>query len=107
MKKASSKIGKSGISTNLYNDVRNIILNARTAAIRSVDFERVMMYWRLGERIFVEEQHGKERADYGEYLVQNLSKQLEHEFGSGFSIRQLELCRQFYRLYPIGRNIDF
>jgi predicted nuclease of restriction endonuclease-like (RecB) superfamily len=100
-KKTSSKIEKPNISAELYNDVRNIILNARTAAIRSVDFERVMMYWQLGERIFVEEQHGKERADYGEYLVQNLSKQLEHEFGSGFSYRQLAYCRKFYRLYPI------
>ena len=59
----------------------------------------------MGERIFVEEQHGKERADYGEYLVKNLSEQLEHEFGSGFSIRQLELCRQFYRLYPIANAV--
>jgi len=105
MKKAIGKIEKSGISAALYDDIRTIILNARTAAIRSVDFERVMMYWRLGERIFVEEQHGKERADYGEYLVQNLSKQLEHEFGSGFSIRQLELCRQFYRFYPIANAV--
>jgi len=102
VKKTSSKIEKSGISTNLYNDVRNIILNARTAAIRSVDFERVMMYWRLGERIFVEEQHGKERADYGEYLIKNLAKTIEPEFGSGFGVRQLERARQFYRTYPIA-----
>ena len=37
-------------------DIRNIILSARTAAIRSIDFERVKMYWALGERIFCEEQ---------------------------------------------------
>jgi predicted nuclease of restriction endonuclease-like (RecB) superfamily len=101
MKKTSGKIEKSGINSSLYKDAREIILNARTTAIRSVDFQRVMMYWQLGERIFVEEQHGKERADYGEYLVQNLSKQLEKEFGSGFSYRQLAYCRKFYRLYPI------
>jgi len=105
MKKASGKIEKSGISANLYNDVRNIILNARTAAIRSVDFERVMMYWRLGERIFVEEQHGKERADYGEYLIKNLAKTIEPEFGSGFGVRQLERARQFYRTYPIASAV--
>jgi len=92
---------KPSINAALYDDVRNIILNARSAAIRSVDFERVMMYWRLGERIFVEEQQGKERADYGEFIVLNLSKQLENEFGSGFSYRQLAYCRKFYRLYPI------
>jgi hypothetical protein len=61
-----------------------------------------MMYWRLGERIFLEEQHGKDRAEYGEYLLDNLAKQLESEFGSGFSKRQLERTRQFYRAYPIA-----
>lgn len=50
-----------------------------------------------------EEQQGKERADYGTYLLQNLAKRLEPEFGSGFSYRQLKFCRQFYRTYP-NRN---
>ncbi|MCL2722086.1 MAG: PDDEXK nuclease domain-containing protein [Treponema sp.] len=90
-----------GISTSFYNDIKSIIIDSKNAAIRSVDFQRVLMYWRLGERIFVEEQHGKDRAEYGEYLVTSLSKQLEIEFGSGFGIRQLERSRQFYRLYPI------
>ena len=48
-----------------------------------------------------EEQLGKDRADYGTYLIKNLAKQLEPEYGSGFSYRQLAFCRQFYRLYPI------
>ena len=38
----------------------------------------------MGQRIFEEEQQGKERADYGAYLLQNLAKRLEPEFGSGF-----------------------
>lgn len=42
------------------------------------------MYWRLGERIFVEEQQGKERAEYGKYLIKNLSKEIEPEFDTGF-----------------------
>jgi hypothetical protein len=59
------------------------------------------MYWKLGERIFEEEQQGKERADYGTYLIRNLAIELEPEFGSGFSYRQLNWCRQFYRFYPV------
>lgn len=59
------------------------------------------MYWRLGERIFVEEQQEKERAEYGSYLLRNLSVKIQPEFGSGFSVRVLEQCRQFYRTYPI------
>lgn len=89
------------LHNNFVSDIKNIITSARESAVRSVDFERVKMYWRLGERIFVEEQQEKERAEYGKYLIKNLSKEIEPEFGSGFSIRQLERARQFYRTYPI------
>ena len=84
------------------NDIREIIDAARQNAVRSVDFCRVQMYWHMGKRIFEEEQQGKDRADYGTYLIKNLAKQLEPEYGSGFSVRQLERSRQFYRLYPIA-----
>ena len=87
------------------NDIRGIINSARKNAVRSVDFCRVQMYWHMGKRIFEEEQHGKDRADYGAYLIKNLAKQLEPEYGSGFSVRQLERCRQFYRLYPIASTL--
>lgn len=87
---------------SLYLDARNIIEHARNNAVRSVDFCRVQMYWNLGRRIFEEEQQGKERADYGSYLIKNLSKQLLPEYGSGFGVRQLERARSFYRLYPIA-----
>lgn len=89
----------------LVNDVRGIINTARENAVRSVDFERVLMYWRIGERIYVEEQKGKERAEYGAYLIQGLAKQLEGEFGLGFSVRRLEQSRQFYRTYPIANAL--
>ncbi len=84
------------------SDIRGIIDAARTQAVRSVDFCRVQMYWHMGKRILEEEQQGKDRADYGTYLIRNLARQLEPEYGSGFSVRQLEMCRQFYRLYPIA-----
>ncbi|WP_083758798.1 DUF1016 N-terminal domain-containing protein [Candidatus Amoebophilus asiaticus] len=55
---------------------------------------------------FEEEQEGKGRADYGTYLIKYLSKQLQPEFGSGFSSRQLYLYRQFYFTFPIVRTIE-
>ena len=56
----------------------------------------------IGKRIFEEEQQGKDRADYGTYLIKFLAKQLQPEYESGFSVRQLEHYRQFYRIYPIA-----
>ena len=90
---------------SLYNEVRKIIASARQNAVRSVDFSRVQMYWQIGRRIQKEEQKGKERADYGAYLLKNLAAKLEPEYGSGFSYRQLSFCRQFYRMYPIANAL--
>lgn len=92
-------------SGHLIDDAREIIENSRANAVRSVDFCRVQMYWNLGRRIFEEEQYGKERADYGAYIVKTLADKLEAEYGSGFSRRQLEFCRQFHRLYPIANAL--
>jgi predicted nuclease of restriction endonuclease-like (RecB) superfamily len=89
------------LNTNFVSDVKQIIVSAKETAVRSVDFSRVLMYWKLGERIVVEEQGGKERADYGSFLLHNLAKQIEPEFGSGFSYRQLAFCKQFYQTFPI------
>lgn len=89
----------------ILQDLRNIIQEAKQRAIRSVDFERVLMYWQIGKRILEEEQGGQQRAEYGKYLLKTLSEELEPEFGSGFSIRQLERYRQFYRIYPIASTL--
>lgn len=64
-----------------------------------------MMYWQIGQRIFEEEPQGKDRADYGKYLTEFLSEQLEPEYGSSFSKRQIELFRQFYRTFPIANAV--
>lgn len=89
------------ISNEFVTEIKTIIGHARESAIRSVDFQRVLMYWHIGHRIFEEEQHGKERADYGTCLIKHLAKELEPEFGSGFSYRQLYFCLQFYQTFPI------
>jgi predicted nuclease of restriction endonuclease-like (RecB) superfamily len=92
-------------SKTIIPDIKAIIANAKDKAIRAVDNERTSMYWRIGQRIFEEEQQGKDRADYGEYLTKFISKQLEPEYGSGYSKRQIELFRQFYRTFPIANAL--
>jgi len=93
------------LPTSFVQDIKTIIGQARTQAVRSVEFHRVEMYWKLGERIFTEEQQGKERADYGAYLIRGLASEIEPEFGSGFSVRTLEQSRQFYRTFPIANAL--
>lgn len=63
------------------------------------------MYWHIGKRIFEEEQDGKDRAHYGKFLTKYISEELEPEYGSGFSKRQIEIIRQFYRTFPIANAL--
>ena len=84
----------------LSQEVQRLINNSKDKAIRAVDFERVVLYWSIGKRIFEEIQGGKERADYGKHIIKNLSIDLEPVYGSGYSVRQLELMRQFYKYFP-------
>jgi len=90
------------IKNELINQIHLIIANSKERAIRSVDSERAFMYWQIGKAILEEQQLGKERANYGEFLIKSLSKELEPQLGKGFSSRQLERYRQFYRVSPIA-----
>lgn len=89
----------------LVADIKLIIAKSREKSIRAIDHERTLMYWHIGKRIFEEEQAGKDRADYGTYLIKYLSQQLQPEFGTGFSVRQINLYRQFYRVFPIVHTL--
>jgi predicted nuclease of restriction endonuclease-like (RecB) superfamily len=86
-------------------DIKAIIVQSKGKALRAVDHQRTLMYWDIGKRIFEEEQEGKDRADYGRYLTEYIAKELEPEYGSGFSKRQIELIRQFYRTFPNANTV--
>lgn len=89
------------LKKEFIQQIHRIISSSQERAIRSVDSVRVLMYWEIGKLIFEEEQGGKDRAGYGDFLIRSLSESLQPQFGSGFSVRQLEMCRQFYRIFPI------
>lgn len=85
----------------LLHKIISLIEEARERAIRSVDFHKVQLNWNIGRYIFEDEQNGKNRAEYGKYLIKYLSKNIEPVYGSSYSVRQLERFRQFYRTFPI------
>ncbi len=59
----------SNLSSTIINDMQQIIDAAQNRAIQSVDFERVRMYWKIGQQIVTEEQASVDRADYGKQLL--------------------------------------
>ena len=87
------------ISNNYINEIKRILKNARQKAYTAVNSAMVEAYWKIGRRIVEEEQNGKERAEYGKEILQNLSKELTEEFGKGYSYRTLREIRQFYLMF--------
>ncbi len=78
--------------SDILSDIQEIISTSKAQAIRSIDFQRVLMYWQIGQRIVVEEQDNQERAAYGKYMIDNLAIVLSKEHRHGFSKRLLELA---------------
>ena len=88
-----------GVSNNYINEVKEILKSARQKAYNTINSVMVEAYWKIGRRIVEEEQNGKERAEYGKEILQNLSKELTEEFGKGYSYRTLREIRQFYLMF--------
>src|ERR1035437_6615846 len=84
----------------LYLSIRQVLEQARASAYRAVNFAMVQAYWQGGYLIVEHEQGGKHRADYGEALLEELSRRLTREFGRGFDVRNLRYMRQFYQTFP-------
>jgi len=84
----------------LVSDIREILTNARAKALIFVNASMTKAYWHIGKRIVEEEQQGQSRADYGAYLIRELSRRLSGDFGKGFSAANLKNFRQFYVTFP-------
>lgn len=80
----------------LYSDVCTIIEHGRQQAYAAINQSMIETYWHIGRRIVEEEQNGEHRAEYGERIIENLSKQLTLRYGKGFSKRYLAYFRKFY-----------
>jgi predicted nuclease of restriction endonuclease-like (RecB) superfamily len=59
----------------------------------------IQAYWQIGREIVEEELKGRDRAEYGSYLIKNLSARLTPTFGKGFTKSNLHYMRQFYHKF--------
>lgn len=96
----NNDIRKVTFDDTFLTEVKNIVEQGRQQAYASVSQVMIETYWKIGERIVLQEQKGKERADYGTQLIAQLSEELTRSFGKGFSGRYLRAFRQFYLAVP-------
>ncbi len=84
----------------LVHAIREARAASRTRIDQAIDQEKVREAWEIGKLIDEHVLLHKERADYGERVLQRLSTDL------GISHTELKYMLQFARAYPIGRPAD-
>ena len=88
----------------VYTDIKKLILNSRNNIYRAVNTEMLDLYWKIGKRL-MEIQEGSKRAEYGKFIIENISERLTREYGNGYSIYNLRKMRRFYSLFPIRATL--
>lgn len=79
------------VSHLLLDDLRQMIEEMRNGIAATVNAGLTMLYWRIGRRVN-DEILKYERAEYGKEIVISLARQLEMEYGRGFSDKSLGTC---------------
>ena len=83
----------------LLGDIRQLIEQSRGQLATAVNSALTMLYWHIGQRIRSEVLQGQ-RATYGEQMVAALAKQLEADYGRGFSAKNLRHMLRFAEVIP-------
>jgi len=99
MKEPTAKIKPDAYPT-LLTGIGALLEESRRAVVRAVNCFMTATYWEVGRRIVEFEQGGKQRAEYGEELLERLSRDLTERHGRGFGVDNLERFRQFFLRYP-------
>lgn len=91
-------------SDDLFLKIEDFLQAARKNVVCAVNQTMVYTYFEIGRMIVEDKQQGKERAEYGKQVLEDLAARLTHEFGKGFSIVNLRQMRAFYLTYLIQQT---
>ncbi len=89
------------LSVTLFEQIRGLVAETRTHAVRAVNRAMIELYWQIGRLIVEHEQGGAARAQYGKGIIGELAQRLTLEFGKGFDESNLRNMRRFYLAFPI------
>lgn len=92
------------MNRNLLKDLRGLITTTRQQVARQVNSALVLLYWRVGQRIRQDVLKEK-RAERGERIVSSVGRELNAEFGQGFSKRNLWNMIRFAEVFPNERIV--
>ncbi len=85
---------------SLLDNIGLLLESSRKQAVQKVNTILVETYWNIGRQIIEFEQDGSEKAEYGNEVLNSLSKDLRQRYGKGFSKSNLYVMRQLYIKFP-------
>ncbi|RLT40669.1 MAG: DUF1016 family protein [Chloroflexi bacterium] len=100
-----TKSASSEVATPLLEELRWMIEETRQGVAATVNAGLTLLYWRVGKRINEEILKGG-RAEYGKEIVVSLARQLEVDYGRGFSEKSLRHMLRFAEAFPAERIVS-
>lgn len=92
--------------SELVEHIGNVLQSARGKVAQSVNIILIDTYWQIGKYIVEYEQRGKARAEYGDKLIERLSKDLTLHYGKGFGKSNLLYIRKFYSTFSKSGTVS-
>ena len=105
MKKLAAKTKPVAYPT-LLTGIGALLEESRRAVVRAANCFMTATYWEVGRRIVEFEQGGKRRAEYGEELLERLSRDLTDRHGRGFGVVNLSHMKKFYLCWPVAKILQ-
>jgi len=100
MAKQSKPIRRRVLPT-ILPEIRSLIEMSRHHAALTANLALVNLYWNIGRIISQDIQKNEKRAGYGEQLIEELARELEKEYGSGYSAKNLWDMKRFFSAFKI------
>ena len=94
------------IVDNLFIQISTLIDGSRKRVYDTVINESTSNFYLIGKMIVEQEQHGNTKAEYGKYILRDLSIRLNSKYGRGYSITNLQDYRRFYSIYSKQRTVS-
>ncbi len=91
-------------SKNLFCNVSSLINSTKTNIVNTINSELVMLNYNIGKTIKIEILK-ENRAEYGDKVINELSKDLVNEYGRGYSKSNLLRMVQFYDIFNDERIV--
>ena len=91
------------VSQDIYGEIRQSIIHVQYKVQQTVNTGMVQIYWEIGQQL--DKACDGKQAEYGKGVLQHVSEKLTAEFGKAYSVRNLQMMRQFYLAFPNANTL--